>query len=379
MRVTGETTLKTSTPRPSILACRSEPILYPRLLLGSEALAVDSPPPFMVLVAALSWRLIPRLRAQNIVNVLDLIVLPDLVMHTLRPHRLQRIVDIRQSNPASPEDVAQQRLVCEVIVHGGLVGQLVENKVVHRLAGVDNLQAAVGHTEASGWPCTSVLCGRGVGVLRCEGAVLGDPVLRVVRLLQRVAYTCMACREDLVALSTSTRRVEFHLHQLIHVVQDQHVAVQLHDAVIVLEGERCQLTPAVVEARVVGVVLRDLGQQVLDMFFGDAALIQGSVAFGGEGVGVERDEGVFAAVLFQAVVEGEEACQVGCVGDQRGPHFSMSAMHLLPHYEILPFFDSIGADGVACVADMSAASVCSERNGSQDSWDIDVYCICASQ
>lgn len=75
-----------------------------------------------------------------------------------------------------------------------------------------------------------------------------------------------------------------------------------------LEGERCQLTPAVVEARVVGVVLRDLGQQVLDMFFGDAALIQGSVAFGGEGVGVERDEGVFAAVLFQAVVEGEEAC-----------------------------------------------------------------------
>ena len=259
MRVIGETTLKTSTPRPSTQVCRSKPILYSRPLFGSKALAIDSPPPFMVLVAALPWRLIPRLRAQNIVDILDLIVLPDLVMHTLSPHRLQRVVDIRQSNPASPEDVAQQRLVREVIVHGGLVGQLVENEVIHRLAGVDDLQAAVGHTQACGWPCTSVLCGCGVGVLRCEGAVLRNPVLRVVRLLQRIAYTCMACRKDLVALTTSARRVEFHLHQLIHIVQDQHVAVQLHDAVIVLEGERCQLTPAVVEARVIGVVLRDLG------------------------------------------------------------------------------------------------------------------------
>lgn len=172
----------------------------------------------MVLVAALSGRLIPRLRAQNIVDVLDLIVLPDLVMHTLSPHRLQRVVDIRQSNPASPENVAQQRLVREVIVHGGLVGQLVENEVIHRLAGVDDLQAAVRHTQACGWPCTSVLCGCGVGVLRCEGAVLRNPVLRVMRLLQRIAYTCMACREDLVALATSARWVEFHLHQLVHIM-----------------------------------------------------------------------------------------------------------------------------------------------------------------
>lgn len=42
---------------------------------------------------------------------------------------------------------------------------------------------------------------------------------------------------------------------------------------------------------------------------------------------------------------------------------------------MLPFFDSIGADGVACVADMSVASVCSERDDDQD---IDV-CICVSQ
>lgn len=54
----------------------------------------------------------------------------------------------------------------------------------------------------------------------------------------------------------------------------------------------------------------------------------------------------------------------------------MSAMHMLPHYEMLPFFDSIGADGVACVADMSVASVCSERDDGQD---IDVYVLASDQ
>lgn len=39
----------------------------------------------------------------------------------------------------------------------------------------------------------------------------------------------------------------------------------------------------------------------------DAAGVEGGVAFGGEGVGVEGYEGVFGAVLFEGVVEGEEA------------------------------------------------------------------------
>lgn len=43
---------------------------------------------------------------------------------------------------------------------------------------------------------------------------------------------------------------------------------------------------------------------------------------------------------------------------------------------MLPFFDSIGADGVACVADMFVASVCSERSDSQD---IDVYVLASDQ
>tara|TARA_R110002003_G_scaffold138_10_gene12722 strand:+ start:2313 stop:2495 length:183 start_codon:yes stop_codon:yes gene_type:complete len=57
------------------------------------------------------------------------------------------------------------------------------------------------------------------------------------------------------------------------------------------------------------------GEQVFDVLFGDAALVEGSVAFGREGVGVERDEGVFCAVFLERVVEGEEAGEVGRVGD----------------------------------------------------------------
>jgi hypothetical protein len=41
--------------------------------------------------------------------------------------------------------------------------------------------------------------------------------------------------------------------------------------------------------------------------FGDAARVEGGVAFRWEGVGVQGDERVFAAVLFERVVEGEEA------------------------------------------------------------------------
>jgi hypothetical protein len=49
--------------------------------------------------------------------------------------------------------------------------------------------------------------------------------------------------------------------------------------------------------------------------FGDAALVEGFVAFRGKGVGVEGYERVFGAVLLERVVEGEEAGEVGGVGD----------------------------------------------------------------
>jgi hypothetical protein len=94
----------------------------------------------------------------------------------------------------------------------------------------------------------------------------------------------------------------------------------LHDAVVFGERKGREFAPAVVEARVVGVVFVDGGKQVLDVLLGYRARVEGSVAFGGEGVGVERDEGVFAAVLLERVVEREEAGEVGRVGDEGGPY-----------------------------------------------------------
>lgn len=61
------------------------------------------------------------------------------------------------------------------------------------------------------------------------------------------------------------------------------------------------------------------------MLFGDAALVEGLVAFGWEGVSVERDEGVFCAVLLEGVVEGEQAGEIGGIGYQRCPDCEVSA------------------------------------------------------
>lgn len=56
------------------------------------------------------------------------------------------------------------------------------------------------------------------------------------------------------------------------------------------------------------------------MLFGNAALIERLVTFGGESVGIQCDEWVFRAVFLQAVIEGEEAGQVCRVSDEGGPY-----------------------------------------------------------
>lgn len=48
--------------------------------------------------------------------------------------------------------------------------------------------------------------------------------------------------------------------------------------------------------------------------------------FGGEGIGVQSYEGVFGAVFLEAVVEGEEAGEVFCVGDECCPHSFLSVI-----------------------------------------------------
>jgi hypothetical protein len=152
-------------------------------------------------------------------------------------------------------------------------------------------------------------------MLRCEAAVFGDPVFGIVWFLQRIAYTRVTCSEDAVPFARHASGIELEVHELVHVLYHHHVAVKLHDAVVFGERKGREFAPAIVEAWVVGVVFLHSGQQVFDVLLGDAALVEGGVAFGREGVGVQRYEGVFAAVLLERVVEREEAGEVGRVGD----------------------------------------------------------------
>jgi hypothetical protein len=116
--------------------------------------------------------------------------------------------------------------------------------------------------------------------------------------------------KDPLPFPRHTRRIQLQLHQLVHVLQGQHVAVELHDALILDQAKRRQLRPAVVESRVVRVVDVDSGQQVLDALLWDAAGFERGASLGREGVGVEGYEGIFRAVGFEGVVEGEEPGEV---------------------------------------------------------------------
>ena len=125
----------------------------------------------------------------------------------------------------------------------------------------------------------------------------------------------MSRRKYFISLSAHLRPIQFHLHQLIHILHHQHIAIQLHNPVIFHQTKRCQFGPAIVEARIIGIVLSRLGEQVLDALLGDPARFESGVAFGGKGVGVECNEGVFGVVLFEGEVESEEAGEVIGIGD----------------------------------------------------------------
>lgn len=200
-----------------------------------------------------------------------------------------------------------------------------EDLVVERGGGVDDLQAAVHEAEgADGRVGGDGLGEVWVGVLGGEGAVLGDPVFGVVRLAEGVADAGVAGGEDARGGGgggglCGCEVVEGEVHELVHVAEDEHVGVELDDAGVLDEGEGHELAPAVVEARVVGVVLAVGGEDVVDALGGDAAGLEGVVAGLGEGVCVEGDEGVFGVGGAEGVVEGEEAGEVGEVGDEGCP------------------------------------------------------------
>lgn len=229
--------------------------------------------------------------------VLDLIVFPNGLVHTLPSQGLKRIVDVGQGNPAVTVQLAQQTLVGEL--HGiGVIVHVVDDLLEDGLGGIDNLQAAVHEAQRPDSRVrTDGLCRVRVVVLGREGAVCRNPVLWVMGLLERVADAGVAGGEDPLAVGTTMGGdggvVQVHGHELVHVLQDEHVAVELDDPLVLGEAEGSELRPAVVEARVVAVVLCGLsGQEVLDLLMGDAAGLQSGDALLGEGVGVQGDQGI---------------------------------------------------------------------------------------
>ena len=77
-------------------------------------------------------------------HVLYLIVPPDLGMCLARC--FQCIISIREGDPPPREQVREQRLVGEFVVHDRAIGShTLLNEIVKRFRGIDDLEAAVGN------------------------------------------------------------------------------------------------------------------------------------------------------------------------------------------------------------------------------------------
>lgn len=80
--------------------------------LGGFPLVVGVYPPLVRLIGAgplaVFVDLVPRLGAQDVVHVLDLVVAPDSVVDARPAQRLERVVRVRQGDPAPSVQVRQQ-------------------------------------------------------------------------------------------------------------------------------------------------------------------------------------------------------------------------------------------------------------------------------
>jgi len=153
-----------------------------------------------------------------------------------------------------------------------------------------------------------------------EGAVCWNPILGIMRLLQWITHTSMACCIDLVALPIIPRWIEFNFHQFIHILEYHHVAVQLYNSIILLKREWCQLAPAVIEAGIIAEVFVHGRKKVVDFLLGDPADIKSLMAFWREAVGVEGNQRVLSSMLLEGVIEGQEAGEISCVGYEGCPY-----------------------------------------------------------
>lgn len=131
---------------------RLERIFNTSLLLLHPPFIIDIPEPFMRDKIGVIMKLFvfPRLGRENIMDILDLVIPPDTVVHALPPQRLERIVHIWQRNPAAAEEVRQQRLIRKSIICGFRFPEGIQDAVVHGFAGIDDLEASIHVLQTGG-------------------------------------------------------------------------------------------------------------------------------------------------------------------------------------------------------------------------------------
>lgn len=287
---------------------------------------------------ALRVHLVPRLGAQDVMHILDPVVSPNRIMHAPLPHRLERIVHVRQRDPPVAPQLRHDLLVGKV--HAVAVAlNLVDNLPVQHLRGTQHRETAVHHGDGAAARIGALaLRALRIGRLAGKCAVFRDPCRRVVRLLERVARADVARGKDasrraaaaaagvvaarLAAAERGGGFVERNVHELVHVAQHQHVRVELHDAVVLGQRKGGQLGKGVGEARVRGggkVARADGRVEVVDALRGDAPGGERGEAGGRKGVGVEGEERVCGLDLSEGVVERQDAGEVVHVGNERGP------------------------------------------------------------
>lgn len=99
------------------------------------------------------------------------------------------------------------------------------------------------------------------------------PILGIMSLLQRITCASMTPCKHSISLPRHLWRIQLQIHQFIHILQDQHVAIKLYQSIILGHGEGNQLSPAVVEARIVAVVFLHRRLKIIDFLMGDLAIL----------------------------------------------------------------------------------------------------------
>lgn len=122
-------------------------------------------------------------------------------------------------------------------------------------------------------------------------------------LLQWIAYASMTGSEHSTSLTSHARWVQFKIHQLVHILQDEHVTIQLNNALILHKRERREFTPTIVETWIAAVILVYRWEQILDFFLRDASDIESLVPFLGKRLGVQRDQWILGLVELERVIK----------------------------------------------------------------------------